>query len=57
MGVLITESRQLLRSASVKFDEQKSDMLNNQKELIRLQNDLIARKDGKLVAVNETVKS
>ncbi len=57
MGTVISESKCMLRSAAVKLDEQKSEILDNQKVLIQTQNDLISCKEAKLHAVEKTVKS
>ena len=50
MGSMICQSRTVLRSAAEKLDQQKS-------EQIKTQNELIQCKSGKLTSVNETVKT
>lgn len=50
MGSMICKSRTVLRSAAEKLDQQKS-------EQIKIQNELIQCKSGKLTAVKETVKT
>ena len=50
MGSMICQSRTVLRSAAEKLDQQKS-------EQIKTQNELIQCKSGKLTSVKETVKT
>ena len=57
MGTMFSDTKIMLRSALEKLDEQKSDLLKNQKLLIQTQNELIKCKSGKLESVQETVKS
>ena len=57
MGAVICDSKAVLRSAIVKFDVQRSDLLDNQKSLIETQNELIKCKTSKLDSVQQTVQS
>jgi hypothetical protein len=56
MSTVILESRRVLNSAKVKFEEQNSELLKSQKGLIQVQNELIACQKTKLSAVTETVQ-
>ena len=57
MGTLIFESQPVLRSAIVKLEDQKSETMSYQKELIEVQNSLIACQNVKLDSVQETVQT
>ena len=57
MAAVISESRNVLRSAQVKFDEQNLELSDSRKELIQVQSDLIACQRTKLGAVQDTVQS
>ena len=57
MRDFILESQQVSRSAVVKFDEQNSELLSNQKTLIETQKELVLCQKGKLDAVTDAVKS
>ena len=54
---LVSKSRDVLRSAAGKLDEQKNDQISNQKQLLKLQEDLISSKKDQLGAVATTVKT
>ena len=56
-GDLITESRDVLRSAMENSDEQKTELLKSKRELIETQNNLLALRGDNLEAVHETVIS
>ena len=56
IGPLICKSKSVLRSASATFDEQKSELLANQKSLIKAKEDLITSQKLKFDTVQETVK-
>lgn len=56
MGPLISRSRSVLRSAIAKLDEQKSELLDNQKHLLQRQNEVINLQKMKLDTVQETVQ-
>ena len=57
MRDFILEGQQVSRSAVLKFDEQNSELLSNQKALIETQKELVICQKGKLDAVNDAVKS
>ena len=57
MGNIITTSRQILRSAMVQYDEQKTDLLQAQSNLLEEQSKLLSKCGDKLDEVHETVKS
>ncbi len=56
IGPLICKSKSVLRSASATIDEQKSELLANQKSLIKAKEDLITSQKLKFDTVQETVK-
>ncbi len=55
-GVLCS-SKSMLKLASVKFEKLTLDQLENQKCLIKMQNELLQSKNDEVEAVNETVKT
>ena len=54
---ILERSRTTLRSAAVCIEELKSDQIGNQKNLIKLQDELIQSKEEQIQAVQTTVKS
>ena len=57
MSSLLSESKNVLRSAMEHFDEPKSELVKIKADVIDLQRNLLACKEDKLVTVQETVKS
>ena len=57
MAAVIEESKTVLKSAVAKSDEQKSELLVNQKALIQTQQELIQCKTDKLDLVQKTVQT
>ena len=54
---LVSKSRDVLRSAAGKLDEQKNDQISNQNQLLKLQEELISSKRDQLDAVATTVET
>ena len=57
MVAVIEESKSVLKSAVAKSDEQKSEILDNQRTLIQTQQELIQCKTDKLDLVQKTVET
>ena len=57
MMAVIEESKSVLKSAVAKSDEQKSEILDNQRTLIQTQQELIQCKTDKLDLVQKTVET
>ena len=57
LGEVVNKSQCVLRSASAKIDELKSDNLTNQKSLISLQQEVIQKKSEQLDSVKTTVQT
>ena len=56
MGPLIFQSKNVLKSAGVKLDEQKSELLACQKNILQSQNEVISLQKMKLDSVQQTVQ-
>jgi len=54
---VISESRKILRLAAAKFDDQKSELVENQKRLLQIQDELIECKNSEIDVVKDTVKT